>query len=360
MVDDDEGFLDVLEYGFAEAKTSVRITKTSSPEKALKYIESGEADIVISDYSMPSLTGLDLLEQIRSKALSTPFILLSNVRREELALTALDRGADYYIQKSHDVHGMVSELSNFVQKEMEKKRDNIRFQQTERSLFRTERLYQTIFENSFNGIMILQDGYIVEANQFLADFLECSRDQMIGRSVPSIVGEFCSISSVSSEDYNRLLAMAREEPQKLQWSIVRADGTRKTAKVIVSNVDLPNEQVVQIVVHDISDLKNTELSMEHALKILSRTFFALSDKIIVVNKQKEVVFTNITYPNHSPTDPCSKYFNDPTHCQDCLVEEVFRTKERKEMCLEKGMKVKFFPILGASNEVALVVEQITE
>jgi len=56
-------------------------------------------DVVISDFRMPSFTGLDALRIFRSTGLDIPFILISGTIGEALAVDAMKAGASDYIMK---------------------------------------------------------------------------------------------------------------------------------------------------------------------------------------------------------------------------------------------------------------------
>ena len=54
-----------------------------------------------SDYSMPHFSGLDALNLLKSKNLDIPFILISGVIGEEIAVNAIKAGANDYIMKDN-------------------------------------------------------------------------------------------------------------------------------------------------------------------------------------------------------------------------------------------------------------------
>ncbi|HEV8267510.1 MAG TPA: response regulator, partial [Thermoanaerobaculia bacterium] len=57
-------------------------------------------DVVISDYSMPHLSGLEALAVVRERRGDIPFILVSGTIGEEVAVDALKAGANDYVMKS--------------------------------------------------------------------------------------------------------------------------------------------------------------------------------------------------------------------------------------------------------------------
>lgn len=62
-------------------------------------LEKGPWDIVISDYIMPRLCGLEVVKAVRERGLEVPVIVVSGLMGEDLAVTTMKAGADDYILK---------------------------------------------------------------------------------------------------------------------------------------------------------------------------------------------------------------------------------------------------------------------
>ncbi len=75
----------------------LEVTTAVSGSEALDYLEKEGYDAIVSDYKMPKMDGLDLLEEIRDRGLRVPFILYTGRGKEEVAMKALNLGADRYL-----------------------------------------------------------------------------------------------------------------------------------------------------------------------------------------------------------------------------------------------------------------------
>lgn len=73
----------------------------SVPE-ALQVLARERVDLVIADYQMPGLSGLDLLELMRGESYDIPLIILTGFASIEHAMTAIKAGAVDYITKPVD------------------------------------------------------------------------------------------------------------------------------------------------------------------------------------------------------------------------------------------------------------------
>ncbi len=72
-----------------------------SGSEALQHLQSRPSHIVISDYNMPGMDGLQFLTAIRSQSelKSTVFILLTGRADKELVIRAVKLGANNYVVK---------------------------------------------------------------------------------------------------------------------------------------------------------------------------------------------------------------------------------------------------------------------
>jgi CheY-like chemotaxis protein len=80
------------EHGFT-------VTASSSPEQAVSAFQQSEFDLVITDYRMPALSGLEVIRRVRALKPLVPVILISGVA-DVLGLDASNTGADAVIPKS--------------------------------------------------------------------------------------------------------------------------------------------------------------------------------------------------------------------------------------------------------------------
>jgi len=118
LVDDEPDLLDVVRR-VLEHKYAFSIITASSGDEALKIFHNEKVDAIISDYSMPVMNGIDLLRKIREENPFIPFILFTIRQKEEIAIDALNAGANFYVQKENLPQVVFAELSNNVLKSVE-------------------------------------------------------------------------------------------------------------------------------------------------------------------------------------------------------------------------------------------------
>ena len=73
--------------------------EASNGGEALTLIESESPDIVLSDWNMPEMTGIELLQKVRQAGNDVRFGFITSESSAETARTATDAGADFLITK---------------------------------------------------------------------------------------------------------------------------------------------------------------------------------------------------------------------------------------------------------------------
>jgi two-component system response regulator PilR (NtrC family) len=115
VVDDDETIRDTL-YELLSEHYVCQTAETA--EKAFDRLEADEYDVVLTDISMPGLSGLELLGHVRQKFPNTPVIIISGISDQEHAQGLIKLGAFDFLLKpfSLDV------VENSVKKAIEYRR----------------------------------------------------------------------------------------------------------------------------------------------------------------------------------------------------------------------------------------------
>jgi len=70
-------------------------------EEAIRILasESTKVDLIVSDWNMPKLSGLDLLRHVRKTWRNMPFLMLTGRASEDFVLAAREYGVNAYIVK---------------------------------------------------------------------------------------------------------------------------------------------------------------------------------------------------------------------------------------------------------------------
>lgn len=77
-----------------------RVETARLGEEALERAGEETFDLVLLDYRLPDMTGLDVLKALRGKGKEPAVILMTSQGSEEVAIKALDLGASAYVVKN--------------------------------------------------------------------------------------------------------------------------------------------------------------------------------------------------------------------------------------------------------------------
>jgi DNA-binding response OmpR family regulator len=97
IVEDDENILSLLQRGFEEE--GYIIDSSSDGEEAEYLIVTNSYDIIILDWMLPSKNGIEILQSIRKKNITTPVIMLTAKDEIDNRVLGLTSGADDYMCK---------------------------------------------------------------------------------------------------------------------------------------------------------------------------------------------------------------------------------------------------------------------
>ncbi len=116
LVDDDEMVLGSLS-SLLELETEYRIATATSGDLALAHADEHDFDLVISDYFMPGMNGIDLLARLKESQPWAPRILLTGYADKENAIRAInDVGLFQYLEKPWDNAHLLLVIRNALER----------------------------------------------------------------------------------------------------------------------------------------------------------------------------------------------------------------------------------------------------
>jgi diguanylate cyclase (GGDEF)-like protein len=101
LVEDDHGYQALVREMLREAGADVVLTTVDRIAAALDPVMRGLADLVLLDLSLPDASGLEGLRRLRAAAPEIPVVVLSGLADDEVALHAVQTGAQDYLMKGN-------------------------------------------------------------------------------------------------------------------------------------------------------------------------------------------------------------------------------------------------------------------
>jgi two-component system, OmpR family, phosphate regulon response regulator PhoB len=99
IVEDETAIVTLLRYNLE--REGFRVYSTGDGEEAITMVKEYKPDIIVLDWMLPSMSGIDICKQLRwsPETKSTPIIMLSARGEEGDRIRGLDSGADDYLVK---------------------------------------------------------------------------------------------------------------------------------------------------------------------------------------------------------------------------------------------------------------------
>jgi DNA-binding NtrC family response regulator len=116
IVDDEEMVLTSIST-FLNLETEYEIKTFTSPLQALEFIKNNPVHLVVSDYLMPELDGVEFLTKVRDLKPEVPRIILTGYADKENAIKAINEvGLFQYIEKPWDNDDLLIIIRNGLEK----------------------------------------------------------------------------------------------------------------------------------------------------------------------------------------------------------------------------------------------------
>jgi len=111
VVDDDIVQLETLRRGLRSR--GYKVFEALNADEALKQFghpKDSKIELVLSDYIMPGMNGMDLLRKIRQDYGSLPFIIMTAYGEKDLVMEALRNRCDSFIEKPFTLDQLMDEI----------------------------------------------------------------------------------------------------------------------------------------------------------------------------------------------------------------------------------------------------------
>lgn len=246
-VDDDEAFLRLTETSLSEIDPGLRIEQTTDPTSVIDRIADEEIEIecIVSDQQMPRLTGVELLERVRSHHPDLPFVLFTGQGSEQIASDAISAGVTDYVSKGGGLEGFEL-LANRVRGAVEQRR-------VEQSLAATREGYEKLLETAPDAILVVDaaTGNLLEVNKAAEELFGRPREELRGLHQTELH------PADDREYYERIFTehagssgVIHEEREIM---VVHANGHEIPVEISAAPLELGDRRLVQAIFRDLRE-----------------------------------------------------------------------------------------------------------
>jgi len=284
-VDDELALLKVAKQCL-ELQGLFHVDTADSVEEALNKLKEKDYDVVVSDYQMSGKDGLEFLKQLREKGNDIPFLILTGKSREEVAIRALNLGADGYLDKTGDSGTVYCKLAHAIRQAVDRRSAQI-------ESLRREAKLGAILQASPEAITITDpDGNIIECNQVAVGMHGCqSKKDLVGKNAFGLIAEKDREKAVQ----NLKKTLEQGSTKNVEYTFLTKDGREFSAELsasVVRDASGKPEYFVAIT-RDITERKESEEALRETKDYLHNLLnYANTPVIVWDNEQKISLFNN--------------------------------------------------------------------
>ncbi len=287
LVDDDNDMLALIESFIKREEEKFEVYSTKSPYEALEWLESIHFDIIVSDYLMPEMDGLNFLRTLRVEKNNTiPFIIFTGRGAEEVAMEALNLKANRYIQKTSDLPTQLMLLIDAIKHEVAYFKAMKKIKINEKILRESEEKLRLVLNNlPYSVILHDLEGKIIFANTATLNILQYTENELLQLTIRDI-----DEGSISRKDRDKIWhKLEKGEFTYLQSFLKRKNGSSFPVEVSISKTELKEEPVIIGIIQDLSVHKSYEKEMmrsreqlQHFIELLPEIVFETDEKLNIV------------------------------------------------------------------------------
>jgi signal transduction histidine kinase len=108
VVDDEKVFLDIL--GRRLGMKGFIVATASNGEEALRHVKERAFDVVVLDFSMPGMDGIETMRRIKKEHEDVQIIMLTGHATVRLSVEAMQEGAVDFLEKPVDIHLLIEKI----------------------------------------------------------------------------------------------------------------------------------------------------------------------------------------------------------------------------------------------------------
>ena len=361
------------------------VTAFNSPNQALSYLKDNEVDLIISDFIMPEMNGIDFLEKAKKTQSQVSTILLTGYADKENAIRAINEiGIFKYIEKPWDNNNLIINIKNALtqarlKKELDKKIEELEIanrkledyskdlenvvQKRTMELSQANSKLSAIFANCADGIVLFNhDLKIIDLNEASLLLFGQSKEELVSKNLFEL--------TVSEKKQFSVLELNQDKNLFLRdyYLINYEKDVKIPVEISIAPVLNDDNNFYIAVIRDTTDQKETERLRDDFMATLTHDLrtpllATISGLDFVLDKS----LGEITTQQHSLFDAMKKSAEDMLGLVNALLE-VYRYEAGKTyLCKTKFDIVRLaseckneLEPLAKKQEIEIVVNSLEE
>jgi len=322
---------------------------------AVEKASNQEFDIITLDYNLPSMTGLQVLEELKKRDVQTPIIMVTGQGDEKIAVQAMRNGALDYITKSKEQLNLLPRVILRAIRE-----NNLALQ-----LEQSRKRYFDLFRNAVIAIFVVDAGTleIQQMNESAEALLGISAEEGRQKAFYNLVSP--DQQAVIESFFKNIIDTSRATIDNLYLQ----HGQKRLVPTDVSGnlVKSGEHALIELFVTDIRDKLKMHRQLQLSQQRLLSLFNGITDMICVLDASYKLLMGNKRYLEFTSNTGKSlmrkqcyeTLFGRSTPCENCPALKTYETGEAHFVQVYHGNRIyhiSTFPMRDLEGRPDFIVE----
>jgi diguanylate cyclase (GGDEF)-like protein len=274
VVDDDDDDLYLINEALAEVSgTHYNVVTATSALQAMAILSKNSFDVILSDYRLGPVTGIDFIQSLRKAGNETPVVLLTGMPDKTVDAAALKAGASDFVPKIAITADVLDRTVRYAMAHAER-----------------QQLLNAVLRSSSSGVAVMdRDGLLSLWNPRFANLAATAFDQ--AADALSQLADFVLANTAGDASLGDRIVEAQVSPLQDGGRILTLHDVTERVNVLRER-ELAEKQVRKVAMQDgLTGLPN-RMAFNHYLDYCIESALAVGTKVAVMsfdfNKFKEV------------------------------------------------------------------------
>lgn len=283
LIEDDPNDAQLVMAEVGRGDFSASFVHVENRAAALAALDEGGWDLILTDFSLPDMTGLDLLGWVRERRLDLPVIVVSGTIGEELAVLTMHAGAHDFITK-----GSLARLNPAIGRELQEQEIHRQRWQAEAALLESEQNFRQLTET------IPEVFWLVDCELQQMVYLSPAFETVWEHQPAPIMSQPARLlETVHPEDHDRVSQQVSEQGWQglnMEYRIVLPDGAVRWLNTRSFPIYGEGQRVIRIagLTTDISE----RMSLRQEREMMSRAVEQTADAVMITDDVGVIVYVN--------------------------------------------------------------------
>ena len=359
LVEDQDAHAELLRIRLRRFDPRFEVTRASNGREALELLRAEAFDLVILDYDLPGMNGIEILEEINASKRRLPVVVVTGQGNQHIAVKAMKEGASDYVVKEKGYELLVPRVARQAY-------DNHLLRE---KLRKTEERYRLLYENALEGIFVesAHTWTLIDVNPAAEKLTGLTREELLSRSFRDLV----PADQGALVDRLREVVLERGKDSTSDLNLLRRDGELVAVDTSITAVEQEGEPVILYIVRDVTEKRRLEQQILLSKRRLQALFDSITDYIFSLTPDRTLIMVNRKLAEAAKARPeqlvgrkCLEVLHPlASFCTDCPAEETFatgRTQFREHTFGDRTYHLWTYPLFGLDGRVEMVIEHIKD